>query len=170
MFTFRPIAVAAVVTLTCAGASGQFIPNDPDWRESSVGPPPAFDVTRLLFIESPVSSSLKFGVDPATLTITPEGVVRYVMVALGQDQTQNVLYEGIRCNTAEYRLYARYSREKSWTVSPEPEWRPLKGLPATRHALLLALAAVCTGAAPTTPVSAIVNALRTGVAPGMNKY
>lgn len=170
MFTFRSIAAAVVVSLTCAGASGQSVLSNPDWRESSVGSPPAFDVKRLLFIESPVSSSLKFGVDPATLSITPEGVVRYVMVALGQDGAQNVLYEGIRCNTAEYRLYAMHSPEKGWTPSGNPEWQPLKGSAATRHGLLLALAAVCTGRTPTTPVGAIVNALRTGVAPGTNNY
>ena len=159
------VALPAFAATTCALAP--FIPADPEWKESAVAAPPAFDVNRLLYIESPFSSTLKFGVDPQTLFITPEGVVRYVMVAQGQGGAQNVFYEGIRCNTAEYRLYARHSPEKGWSTTSDSDWQPLKGSAATRHALLLAKAAICSGAAPTTPVSTIVRALRSGVPPGM---
>lgn len=160
-------AMAAVFSSTAAFA--QFFSPDPEWRESKVPPPPAFDVKRLLFVESPVASSLKFGIDPDTLVITPDGVVRYVMAALGPTGAQNVFYEGIRCNTGEYRVYARHNPESGWSTVADSEWRSIKGSAATRHALSFALSAVCTGAAPTSPVSAIVHALRTGVAPGMTQ-
>ena len=44
--------------------------------------------------------SLKFGVDPATIVITGDGVVRYVVVASNQEGGAiNAFYEGVRCST-----------------------------------------------------------------------
>ena len=41
--------------------------------------------SRLIRVPGPDGSSLKYGIDPTTLSVTPEGVVRYVIVASSAD-------------------------------------------------------------------------------------
>ena len=44
--------------LLCSGlATAQLLPDSPDWRESEVPPPPAFDVKRLIRVPGPDGSS-----------------------------------------------------------------------------------------------------------------
>lgn len=135
--------VGVFLLLVCGSVAAQLFPQNPDWRESDVPPPPSFDVNRLIRIPAPPGSSLTFGVDPATLTTTPEGIVRYVMIASSPDGGHNVMYEGIRCSTGQHRVYARYSAPTGWTVLPDSDWRPLYNSAASRHALSLAQAGVC---------------------------
>ena len=164
MFQARKLMLIALVA--CAGASAQIIDENPDWRESDVPPAPVFDVKRLIRLESPPGSSLIFGVDPATLSITPEGIVRYVVVASSPGGAQNVMYEGIRCTTAQHRVYARYNAQSGWSQVLDGEWKPLFGSPATRHALTFARAGACSGRAASQSPGDIVRALNAVRPPG----
>jgi hypothetical protein len=139
---------------------GQFMPEDPNWRESIVPPAPAFDVNRLIRIESPKGSMLTFGIDPATLTTTPEGVVRYVVVASSLEGGQNVMYEGIRCSKGQYRVYARYNAKSGWSPISDGDWQPLYGSAASRHAVSIAEAGACKDRAVNRSASTIVRTLK----------
>jgi hypothetical protein len=138
----------------------QLLPESPDWRESEVPPPPAFDLKRLIRVPGPDGSSLKFGIDPETVAVTPEGIVRYVIVASSPDGGRNVMYEGIRCSAGQYRLYARHNESGGWTALKEGEWQPLYGSPASRHALTLSLAGVCKDRAVNRTAANIVRTLK----------
>ena len=138
----------------------QLLPESPDWRESEVPPPPAFDLKRLIRVPGPDGSSLKFGIDPETVAVTPEGIVRYVIVASSPDGGRNVMYEGIRCSTGQYRLYARHNESGGWTALKESEWQPLYGSAASRHALTLSLAGVCKDRAVNRSAANIVRTLK----------
>lgn len=162
----RAKALVLAALVVCAGASAQIIEEDLDWRESAVPAPPAFDVKRLIRLESPPGSSLSFGVDPATLSVTPEGIVRYVVVASSPGGAQNVMYEGIRCTTGQHRVYARYSTQGGWSKVLEEDWKSLFGSPATRHALNFARAGACTGRAASQSASEIVRTLNAVRPPG----
>ena len=147
--------------LLCSGlATAQLLPVSPDWRESEVPPPPAFDVKRLIRVPGPDGSSLKYGIDPATLSVTPEGVVRYVIVASSADGGQNVMYEGIRCSAGQHRVYARHNATGGWSVLSGSEWLPMYGSAASRHALALSLAGVCKDRAVNRSASNIVRTLK----------
>jgi len=146
--------------LACAGAGAQLMPDDPNWRESAVPAPPAFDLKRLIRVDSPTGSSLNFGIDPATLSTTPEGVVRYVIVATGKDGGQNIMYEGIRCSAGQHRVYARYHAATGWSPLQEGDWQPLYGSAATRHAVTLSLAGLCKDRAVNRSVDTIVRTLK----------
>jgi hypothetical protein len=152
--------LALALLLACTGVAAQFLPESADWRESAVPPPPAFDVKRLIRLESPKGSTLTFGIDPATLSITPEGIVRYVIVATGQGGGQNVMYEGIRCSAGQHRVYARFSAKDGWSAISGGEWQPLYGSAASRHAVILAEAGACKDRAVNRSVSTIVRALK----------
>ena len=111
-----------MLALGFGGASRAQLADDPDWKESAALPPPAFDFGKLIPFTGAVSSPLVYGVDPASIRISKEdGVVRYVLVATGSSGARNVIYEGIRCATGEFKTYARYSSDGRWN----DYWVPL---------------------------------------------
>lgn len=110
----------------------------------------------------PPHVTLKFGVDPATLSITKDGVVRYVMVATSSGGNVNAMYEGIRCLTGEVKVYARYTSSGQWKTVDNPQWAPLNGNQPSKHALALARQGACEGrsataASPTAIVQRLKN-------------
>ena len=119
----RLLALACTLGVACL-AQAQLFGND-DWKETEAPPPPAFNRDKLISIEMPPYMSLKFGVDPDTIKITPDGVVRYVVVATHKDGGGfNAFYEGLRCATAEYKSYARFNNG-AWDITPSPDWKRL---------------------------------------------
>ena len=156
----RSLVVAGMLGLSLA-AWAQFSPEAMDWKEGEIPPPPTFDAGKLLKFDVSASSSLVYGVDPATLGIGPDGIVRYVMVATSASGARNVVYEGIRCSTGEFKTYARYSAEGAWSRVEKAEWRPMFGNMPSRHALQLARVGLCSEAAPTSSVGEIIRRLKT---------
>lgn len=135
----RWLALAAGLALAQSIAAGD------DFREIKAPPPPTYRKEGLIAIDMPSYTTLKFGVDPATLSIGSDGVVRYVMVAYNASGSVNAMYEGLRCATGEVKTYARSSELGHWTVVTEPQWRPVDTGPSTRHTLALAKQGVCDG-------------------------
>lgn len=132
-----------------------------DWKEIDTPPPPAFDVKKLVVFEVSPNSQLVYGVDPAAISISrKDGVVRYVMVASNASGASNVMYEGIRCSTGEFKTYARYSPDGKWTNVSDPQWRSMFGNMPSKHALRFARAGACDSAAPATTVNELVKRLK----------
>lgn len=146
--------------LTTGSIHAQLVTIDPDWSESAVPPPPNYEVTRLLSFDVPGASTLKYGIDPNTITITAEGLVRYVVVASSASGAVNAMYEAIRCSTGEYKTYARRTVDAEWKSLAEPTWRSMQESQHVRYAFRLAQQGVCTGRAPASSVAAIVRNLK----------
>lgn len=133
---------------------------EPEWKEDNVAAPPAFDLTKLVTFEVALNSQLVYGVDPATISISDkDGVVRYVVVASNASGARNVMYEGIRCSTGEFKTYARYSGDK-WTSVSKPEWKSMFGNMPSKHPLRLARAGACDSAAAVQTVDLLVSRLK----------
>jgi len=154
-FTLAPMALLskcgvliglALCTLT---AQAQLQVDDSDWKESETTAPPAFNKSQLIAIDMPHYVSLKFGIDPATLVLTPDGIVRYVVVAVNTSGSVNAMYEGIRCATGQVKTYARSGESGVWSLVKEPQWRNLADNLPSKHALALARQGVCDGRAAT---------------------
>lgn len=147
--------------LLAATVQAQMLPDDPDWQESEAPAPPAFSTSQLLPLEMPPYVTLQFGIDPSTLAITPDGIVRYVVVARNASGSVNAMYEGIRCATGEVKVYARAGQSGKWSAVKEPEWRPLNDNQPSRHAWVFARQGACDGraAAASTPAD-IVRAMK----------
>ena len=145
--------------LLAQAAPAQLFVN-PDWKESPVPPAPEFDPKRMLEIDMPRMLDLKYGVDPKTLAITDDGVVRYVIIAksTGPGAAVNAFYDGVRCATGETKTYARYSGS-AWHEVENPEWKPLEQA-KTRYSLALARQALCRSGAPRATAGEMVQALR----------
>ena len=159
-FRMRGLLLAAALLTSAAGASAQLVDPDPEWKEVEIPPPPAFDVGRLLAIEMPVFVSLKFGVDPSTISIGEDRIVRYVMVATSTTGVINAMYEGIRCGTGEVRTYARYNASSGWSEARNSEWMALRSRMPSHHAAEFARQGACDGRTPTDSPAKIVRLLR----------
>lgn len=156
----RRVLVLALPALVLAQAASAQLFTNPDWKESPVPPAPEFDVKRMIAIDMPRMYDLSYGVDPKTLAITDDGVVRYVLIAksTGPGAAVNAFYDGVRCATGESKTYARYSGD-SWHPVENPEWRPLEQT-KVRYTLALARQALCRSGAPRATAGEMVQALR----------
>lgn len=157
----RRLERMAVVLLACVACSAfaQLAAEDPDWKETQAPPAPAFSTRKLVPLDMGSNQALKFGVDPATLSLSKDGVVRYVVVASSASGATNAMYEGIRCATGEFKTYARATTAGTWNTVEDPQWLSLYANIPSRHALALAEQGVCNGRAPANSVEAIIRQL-----------
>ena len=159
------LLVAGFSFLFNAAAHAQVFPDPADWKEADVPPPPAYNMAKLVTFEAARSSSLVYGVDPASFTISKiDGVVRYVMVASNPNGAKNVIYEGLRCSTGEVRTYARAKPDGTWVAVEKSEWKSVYDLTLPRHSLRFARAGACDGSAPVISVRELVRRLTIPVA------
>jgi CNP1-like family len=140
-------------------AMAQVVATDPDWKEDSAPPAPAFEIKRLVPFEVSANSPLQWGFDPQTMTIGKDDIVRYVVVAQSPSGVVNAMYEAIRCGTGEWKTYARFNQDSGWTNVSDPKWLALSGGPSP-HAARLARQGVCTGNAAASSVREIVQSVR----------
>ena len=102
--------------------------------------------------------TLKFGVDPATIVINGDGIVRYVVVARSPSGgATNAFYEGVRCATEQMKGYAR-SSGGAWEIVPEPAWKPIRSMNSS-YTKALTLQALCRSGAPRSSVGEMVRRL-----------
>ena len=153
---------AVALTLAVSLSNAQLMPLDPDWRESAAPPPPALKLDGLIAIELP-GSSLRFGVDPASITLGSDGVVRYVVVARSTSGAVNGLYEGLKCSTGEVKVYGRHIPDSGWRATNDAPWRPLHEQASSRHSLAIARSGACIGHAPNGSPEQIVRDLRSPI-------
>jgi hypothetical protein len=122
-----------------------------DWTEIPLPPPPAFSKERLVTIDMPFHVSVKVGVDPATISVGADGVVRYVVVMTNATGSNNAVYEGIRCITDEVKTYARLSASGQWNMLSNPAWRGLAENMPSKHAFAFARQGGCQNRLATSP-------------------
>ncbi|MBC7604920.1 MAG: hypothetical protein H7255_19960 [Ramlibacter sp.] len=164
-FSSAPFALSLALSLALISTvvrAQLFAPTiDPDWREAPAPTPPPIRTEGLIPLEMP-GSQLRFGIDPASIVIGKDGVVYYVVVAASSSGAVNGMYEGVRCATAEMKLYARHTPGAGWMTLKESEWRPLHAQGLSRHSLLVARNGVCVGQGANQSASQIARDLRAG--------
>lgn len=160
---FAALQLPLVVLALCAPLSGytQIFQENYDWKEGEAPPPPAYDTARLLTFKVNANQTVVYGVDPASISISKtDSIVRYVMVATSASGVRNVIYEGLRCATGEFKVYARQTGGK-WQPVTSPEWRSVFDQMPSPHPLVFAKAGACDNKAPAGSVGEIVTKLKT---------
>lgn len=132
------LALAAAVALPAAAQNT----NDPrdarssggsDWerqqeernfREREVKLPALPKPEALLEFFPSAAASFRFFVDAVSLSVGEDGVVRYTLVARSARGVDNVSYEGIRCKSGTYRVYA-YANAGAWSRS-DSDWKAIE--------------------------------------------
>lgn len=90
----------------------------------------------LAFYVSP-TTTMNFAVDAASVSVTPDGIVRFTLVIASPEGARNVSHEGIRCKTAEKKLYATGGTDGNWAPSRNDVWNRIRDVGANRqHAAL----------------------------------
>lgn len=130
-----------------------------EWSEGAVPDAPPLRSDALVPIDIK-GSELGFGVDPASISVGKDGVVRFVFIATSRSGTVNAFYEGVHCARATYRLYARHTPGRGWRPV-EADWKPLNEDLEGRLAYQVARAGVCSGRVPGGTPAQIVQALKT---------
>jgi hypothetical protein len=144
-----------------AAASAQVVIPDifTDWKEIEAPPPPALRTEGLIPVDVS-GTSLRFAVDPASIQVGTDGVVRYVVVATSKSGAVNGMYEGIRCNTGEVKTYAWHNPGSGWVPASRAQWQDIYRTPNSRHSLAIAKSGVCHDAAPNGSAEQIARDLR----------
>lgn len=168
-------AAASSVLLAGCGSSGPTNKDDSaftylldrqgNWQENKLQglpPLPAADAKLLPFTVSN-DSPLKFAIDPASLTIGTDGVVRYTVVVTSPSGARNVNYEGIRCDTYEWRLYASIDADhNAWDQTVAGDWSRIEYGSLNGYRAALYSDYFCANKMPVAKAPAILENLRYG--------
>jgi len=169
----RLLALAVAGAVTAASAADLLgappgtpdnsnIPDVPEWKEVEAPPPPPLRTSGLIPIEVP-GTSLRFGVDPASITIGKDDVVRYVVVATSPSGAVNGIYEGIRCGKGEVKVYARHNPSSGWVAAKGSDWQDVYKTTNSRYSLAIARGGACQENAPNTSPAQIAMDLKAPV-------
>jgi hypothetical protein len=160
----RRFLMAAVVSVAVAGPAVAALfggPPEGGYTELPVQAPPVFNPDKIITIDDKIGSAIVMGVDPATISSDTDGVVRYVSVAKTRNgSTMTAMYEGIRCATAEVKLYARHFTDGDWKPVQEPRWQSLYDSGSPQQSMKIAKAGICQDAAPGGTSRRIVDVLQ----------
>lgn len=112
---------------------------DTRWKEAELQLPTWPQPENMLAVYVGAATQNEFFVDGSTLSVTTDGVVRYVLVIRSPDGATTINFEGMRCETRERRIYASGRPDGSWSKSRGEEWKRIRDSGPNRyHAALFA--------------------------------
>lgn len=116
-----------------------------EWIEEDAGTAPTFSSKTLLPVDMPPYVTLKVGIDPITIRLGSDGVMRYVVVMVNSTGSVNAAYEGVRCTSAEVKTYARWTSQGTWEPVATPSWKDWNSNLPSKHAMAIARQGACDG-------------------------
>lgn len=130
-----------LLSTAASAAPGLRDNDDPDaarWEEEVLQLPafPQEATLREFYVSA--TTTHKYYIDTATLSVGKDGVVRYALVVRTGGGATNISFEGMRCETREFRIYATGNRDGSWAPARRSEWRPVENKPTNRYHAALA--------------------------------
>lgn len=98
-----------------------------DAHEGDLKLPPYPQPDALVEYEVLPSHGFRYFVDPGSIHAATGSVVRYTLLVRSRTGTENISYDGMRCNTNEHRVYATGRRtDKTWVLVRDGPWTVLK--------------------------------------------
>lgn len=95
------------------------------WKESEIALPPYPRDENLLAVPLPAADTLKIYIDRVSLSRGPDRVARFSLVVESPSGSRSVFYDGLRCESREYKTYAIGSPEQAFTPVKNPVWRKI---------------------------------------------
>lgn len=96
-----------------------------EFKEGEVAFPP-LPTGDLIEFQVSSATSFRFFIDPKSMSVGAEGLVRYTLVARSPSGVENISYEGIRCGgQGMVRVYA-FSTGDKWSRNANSDWRPIE--------------------------------------------
>lgn len=147
--TFRCFLMALLCAGFCSHVLSARVLEDDSEEVKKVEPekpvdlPPMPDGNSLLeFYVGPATSN-RFFIDPKSISVVDGDVVRYTMVIKTSGGSENVSYEGIRCNAQERRVYAFGRSDGTWVRSRNDAWTVIQDSRSNRQHKALATEYFC---------------------------
>lgn len=136
-----------------------------EWKEIVAQIPPYPQGKNLVLLNTGAYHVNRFYVDPPSVSIGADGVVRYTAVLKAGGGALNVTFEGIRCLTRELKIYALGRRDGTWTRARTSKWeRIARG--SKPHQFSLYRDYFCPSPSNPTPPKQALDAMRLGVSLG----
>jgi hypothetical protein len=164
----RAVCLVAAVTLFSSAHAqwrdweGDFEEDKKSWKEIQAQIPPYPKAANLVRIKTGVASGHTFYIDTTSISLGEDGVVRYTAVIKAAGGAMNVMFEGLRCDTREQKVYALGHPDASWVRARNTKWERvmLRELTPYRHTLYHEF--FCHSRTQPTPVKHAVEALKRG--------
>lgn len=98
------------------------------WKENDLKIPPYPDDSDLMELQLyDPNNRFTYYMDEESLDVSEaDYVVRYTLVIESKSGTRNIFYEGMRCNTLEYKTYAFGTGKGKFRPSRKPEWKSMR--------------------------------------------
>ena len=102
------------------------------WKEGGYQLPdfPQDESLRLLDLEY-LAPRFTFYIDTDSLSVGQDAVLRYTVVIESQSGKRTVYFEGVRCETGEYKTYAYGTRKQTFQSFKQPRWKLWDKAPRT---------------------------------------
>ncbi|SOD16855.1 CNP1-like family protein [Nitrosomonas ureae] len=137
--------------------------SDKPWVEQLAQLPAYPDATNLMEFDAGVVSGNQYLVDPTSINIGEDGVIRFTLVVKSSAGALNVSYEGIRCATSERKLYALGRDDKTWIQPRASEWQKIELVQQFNAQRELAKNIFCPHRQIVTSTEDAIQALKTGI-------
>ena len=110
----------------------------------------------------------KFAVDTDSILIGNDGITRYTVILTSPNGNTQTQYEGIRCDSFQWRLYGTFDNKK-WLENPLSSWQPIKDNTPNRYQAALAQGAFCNMSSQEKNIKAILKSLNPNGFTGQTK-
>ena len=115
------------VQLSAADFDRNYDEDEKPWVEIDVQLPAFPEKENLIPFTVGAISDTQYLVDGNSLSVDIDGVVRYALVVISPAGAQTISYEGMRCATAERKLYAFGRSDKTWSRPRSNPWLKIRG-------------------------------------------
>jgi hypothetical protein len=178
---FRPrglsiVVVSLLAASVLAGCGGQNVQdNKPGqdftylfdrksvWAENKIEalPPLPGPSAELLPFDVSSATSNQYAVDAKSVSVGSDGVVRFTVVIVTASGARNVYYEGLHCDTYEWRRYASVDDTgKDWDRTAANDWRRVETSELNAYHGALYSDYMCANKSPTGSAPTIVRNIR----------
>jgi hypothetical protein len=134
------LGVIVLLALSIAGIQGEALaagesdpryvprvyraPAQEEWKESSTDLPMVATKNDFSLYQTRSQTGFKFYVDVSSVSLGEDGVVRMILLAISPRGSVNITYEGFRCETNAYKIYAStWAFDKEWILSKRSNWQ-----------------------------------------------
>ncbi len=128
--------------------------------------PPNQTTTQSFYVSQ--QTIFKFAVDTDSILIGNDGITRYTVILTSPNGNSQTQYEGIRCDSFQWRLYGTFENG-TWKENPLSSWRAIQNHTPNRYQAALAQGAFCNFNSQEKNIKTIINSLNPNGFTGQTK-
>ena len=143
----------------------QFDEDNKPWQEVQAQLPAYPKTEEMLPFFVSAATDNQFFIDPKSISVGDDGVVRYTLIAKSPSGVLNVSFEGMRCGTHERKLYAFGRMDHTWSRNKYAKWEEIRYQDRNRQHHMLYDDFFCPGAIIVNDANEAIAALKRGIHP-----